>query len=344
MDTITQFVLGGAVGEAVLGRKVGNKAIIWGGIAGTIPDLDVLARPFVSEVTMLGLHRGFSHSIVFAFLLAPVFGWLVNRFYQNRDPRGGINGWSWLFFWGFLTHTLLDSFTAYGTQLFQPFSDYPVAFSSIFIIDPVYTIPFIAGLFIIWRMNQQNNRRRLINYGILAFTTAYLLLSFAIKLRVDNAFQEALAKQEVSQRAQFSAPLPMNIFLWMGIAQVDDHLLVGTYSIFDPHNDIKFKRIERNSHLIADNLSTPTMQRLLWFSRGNYHVQEIDGELYFYDLRFGRSDFWMKDDGAYVFTFHLLKDPAAPDKISGFDQQRPGLKFEDRILEQYWARIWARPQ
>ena len=42
MDSLTQVVLGAAVGEAALGKKIGNRAIVWGGIAGTIPDLDVL--------------------------------------------------------------------------------------------------------------------------------------------------------------------------------------------------------------------------------------------------------------------------------------------------------------
>ena len=42
MDSLTQIVLGAAVGEATLGRKVGNKALLWGAIAGTIPDLDVV--------------------------------------------------------------------------------------------------------------------------------------------------------------------------------------------------------------------------------------------------------------------------------------------------------------
>jgi len=42
MDSITQIVLGAAVGDAVLGKKIGNRAMVWGAIAGTIPDLDVL--------------------------------------------------------------------------------------------------------------------------------------------------------------------------------------------------------------------------------------------------------------------------------------------------------------
>ena len=44
MDSVTQIVLGAAVGQAVLGSKVGNKALLYGAVAGTIPDLDVISR------------------------------------------------------------------------------------------------------------------------------------------------------------------------------------------------------------------------------------------------------------------------------------------------------------
>ena len=79
MDSLTQIVLGAAVGEAVLGRKVGNKAILYGAIAGTIPDLDTFAGSFVDTVTAIEIHRGFTHSIVFSVLFAPVFGWLISK-------------------------------------------------------------------------------------------------------------------------------------------------------------------------------------------------------------------------------------------------------------------------
>ena len=69
MDSLTQIVLGAAVGEAALGKRVGNSAMIWGAIAGTIPDMDVLSNLFMSPIDALAFHRGISHSIVFNILL-----------------------------------------------------------------------------------------------------------------------------------------------------------------------------------------------------------------------------------------------------------------------------------
>ena len=90
MDSLTQITLGAAVGEVVLGRKAGNRAMIWGAIGGTIPDLDIIANFFTDDIHALAIHRGFSHSIVFAILTAPIFGGLVYRFYQNGIDRSKI--------------------------------------------------------------------------------------------------------------------------------------------------------------------------------------------------------------------------------------------------------------
>ena len=60
MDSLSQIVLGASVGEYVLGRKLGNQAMLWGAIAGTLPDLDVLFNPFFDIVEELSFHRSIS--------------------------------------------------------------------------------------------------------------------------------------------------------------------------------------------------------------------------------------------------------------------------------------------
>jgi inner membrane protein len=77
MDSLTQAVLGAACGEAALGRKIGNKALIWGAIAGTIPDLDVVAQTFLNHpVDELIYHRGLTHSILFTVVGSVILGWM----------------------------------------------------------------------------------------------------------------------------------------------------------------------------------------------------------------------------------------------------------------------------
>lgn len=339
MDTITQIALGAAVGEAVLGRKVGNKALLWGAVGGTIPDLDVLARPLLNGVENLGFHRGFSHSILFAIMLAPILGWLVQRLHRNSPLNASWRQWSWLFFWSVFTHPILDSFTSYGTQLFQPFSDYPVALSSIFIIDPVYTVPLLAGVIAVLFMQRTTARRRTVIYAALGFSTVYLLLTLGIKLQVESAFRSSLAQQDVTYSRLFSNPMPLNSLLWMGVAEQDESLYIGLYSIFDDGETIEFQRVEKNSELIADKLDQAAIRKLLWFSRGYYTVTEKDGTLYFNDLRFGRSDLWLSEHGEYVFSFRLIKDPENPEIVEDIFQERPAFALDGTLLQRFWARI-----
>ena len=94
MDSLTQVTLGAAVGEIVLGRKIGNRAMFWGAVAGTIPDLDVFSEYFVTPVQDLAIHRGFSHSIVFSILGAFVIGWIVDHIYKSKYHKYfGFVGW-----------------------------------------------------------------------------------------------------------------------------------------------------------------------------------------------------------------------------------------------------------
>ena len=142
MDSVTQIALGAAVGEKVLGKKVGNKAPLWGATLGILPDLDVLGAAFLSGTDQLGFHRWVSHSLLFAVGGGLGIGWALSKLHRDASWRE----WSTLAFWAILTHALLDCFTGYGTQLFSPFSNYPVAFGSIFVIDPLYTLPLAIGL------------------------------------------------------------------------------------------------------------------------------------------------------------------------------------------------------
>ncbi len=99
MDSISQAVLGAAVGEAFLGRKLGNKAMFWGALGGTIPDLDVITAPLLTELQSLSFHRGISHSITFALLGGLLFGWLIHKLYKSNYYRNTL----WLFLSLFIT-------------------------------------------------------------------------------------------------------------------------------------------------------------------------------------------------------------------------------------------------
>ena len=45
-----------------------------------------------------------------------------------------------------LTHPLLDAHTAYGTQLLWPLEPPPVMWATLFIIDPLFTLPLLVAV------------------------------------------------------------------------------------------------------------------------------------------------------------------------------------------------------
>src|SRR5690606_27072308 len=175
----TQIVLGAAVAEVVAGKKLGYRALLWGAIGGTIPDLDVIGGFFMGEVAYVNFHRGFSHSLVFGFILGPLLGWLVSRSQWSQGQSFWL--WSQVFFWTIFTHPLLDSFTSYGTQLFLPFSDYRVELNTIFIIDPAYTLPMLAGLIAVMFLNRQSTVRRNVVFASILLSHVYLLFTIVNK-------------------------------------------------------------------------------------------------------------------------------------------------------------------
>lgn len=93
MDSITQIVLGAACGEMVAGRKMGNRAMIWGGVAGTIPDLDVMANFFMDPVDAMMFHRGPMHSLIFACIIPFILGPLVKKLYDKNWYQNKY--WKW---------------------------------------------------------------------------------------------------------------------------------------------------------------------------------------------------------------------------------------------------------
>ena len=302
MDLVTQTVLGAAVGEVVLGKKAGNKAIVWGAIGGLVPDLDVLVTPFFNEADALFIHRGFSHSLVFAFLLSPLLGWLAYRIHRKKTSISKFE-WMNLIFWSAFTHPILDYFTTYGTGAFLPFSNYRVEFSTIGIVDVFYTIPLVLVLLLIVFLNRSSMARRKLIVATVVVTSLYLLGTVANKIHVNRVFKDAFAKQNIDYERFKTVPLPLTNFLWMGIAEAENGYYLGLYSNFDSEKPGNFDYIPRNEDLLLSVSNDESLKKLIRFSKGYYHVGEDEHGLYLADLRFGKSGI---DEAAdYIFKFYI---------------------------------------
>lgn len=302
MDLVTQTILGASVGETVLGKKAGNKAIVWGALGGIIPDLDIFVTPFFSDVDGLFVHRGFSHSLIFPFLLAPLLGWLAYRIHQ-KESFISIKDWTILFFLSIFTHPLLDYFTTYGTGAFLPFSDYRVEFGTIGIVDIFYSVPIIITLLIIPFLKRTSLLRKWMMLGTIILTTLYLLGTTINKLHVNSVFKEAYTKQAINYERVRTTCLPLTNFLWMGIAEVESGYHIGLYSNFDTQRPVDFRYIPRNAHKLENISDNEDVKNLIRFTKGFYHVNEDENGLYLSDLRFGMMG--VDENADFLFKFYI---------------------------------------
>lgn len=329
MDSLTQIVLGAAVGEAVLGRKIGNKAMLYGAIAGTIPDLDVLSSNFMETSLALEFHRGFTHSILFSLLFAPIFAWIVSRYEKYKDFKG----WTLLFFWAFFTHPLLDSHTTWGTQLFWPL-DIRLAFKSIFVIDPLYTLPFLLFLILAMIRRRTDPRRLYYNNMGLIISSSYLLITLTLKGLSFVQFEKALEKQNIEYSEIETRPSPLNTILWSANVDTKDAYLIGDYSFFDS-KEISFNTYPKNHHLLSELIQNEVIQRMIRISDGWYIISSENGELFFNDLRFGLMSL-EPGSNDFVFKYRIEQKNNAEVEIIEVKKDRRDAK---RIMSELWNRI-----
>ena len=316
MDSLTQIVLGAACGEAVLGKKIGNKALLFGAIGGTIPDLDVFVGRlfYANEIQIMAFHRGFMHSFLFAILSCFVFGWITFNLYNSGKRIGTTtqNDWIQLFFWSIFTHPILDSFTPYGTQLFTPFSDYRVAFNTIAVADPAYTIPFLLCMIILMFFNRKRSRRTWWLKAGIVVSSVYLGFTVMNKIHMDSVFKKSFEKEGIAFHRCSTQPTILNNLLWYGVAESDDQYYVSYYSLFDSKNyTSQILPIPKTHHIL--DMSDPNLRLLPWFSNGYYNLKKGKNkeEFIYTDLRYPMLN--PKDPNSSVFNFTIYDNNGAWD-------------------------------
>lgn len=337
MDSLTQIVLGAACGEAVLGKKIGNKALLFGAIGGTIPDLDVLVGGWLygNEIDAMLFHRGFMHSILFSVLAAFLLGWLMHKLYDLGKRRNATTRKDWisLFFWALFTHPILDAFTPYGTQLFAPFSNHRVALNNIAVADPAYTLPFLICVIVLMFFKRTSVKRRMwLKWGI-GISSAYLLFTLGNKLYVDSVFRKSLKEAEINAFRFSTQPAILNNMLWYGIAETETSYYVADYSLFDTKNRfLNFREVPKQRDLQPSEYDD--IKGLAWFSNWYYSIYKLeDGNYQYNDLRYPLLD--LDNPSTSVFSLLLYRDGTRLNMLP-FE---PKVDDMDNAFLSLWERV-----
>jgi len=328
MDSLTQAVLGASVAGVCAPSGQRRKALLVGAALGTLPDLDVFID-YGDAVSNFTYHRGFSHSLV---VLAPfsLLLWLALRRWWApvRDAPGP---WLAAISLALLTHSLLDAHTAYGTQLFWPMTVPPTMWGTIFIIDPLYTLPLLVGVLPAVFVRREKLARNALMAGIV-LSTAYLGWSWIAQSLVRAKADEELAAQDLDDAPVFVTPTAFNTLLWRIVVRTDEGYLEGFESLVADEPSIQFKSYasDRQSMLEAGDIWA--VQRLRWFSNDFLKAAVEDDRLILTDLRMGQEPM-------YVFAFAVAEHGNPHWKA--IRSEHLSITFEDRALTETWERIWA---
>ena len=333
MDSITQAVLGASIQGALLGRWQGRKALLYGAMLGTLPDLDVIID-YGDAVADMTYHRGFSHSLFVLTGLALLLTWLTRRFRHNpgySSSRLFMTLWLVL-----ITHPLLDSFTSYGTQLFWPLAPTPTAWSSIFIIDPLYTVPLCVAvaLGLIYGLRNQSQQNKAAKAPALALLISSLYLGFTLggKYMAERRVEAELVRQGIEAQQIFSTTTPFNSLLWRVIVLDGEDYHEALVSWFDD-TPPELARIPRGTHLAAALTDSQAHARLAWFSNGMLRYDQLGKQLVVTDIRLGMTGF-------HPFRFDFATLENGQWRVHEHIQRLPMDRGDLSRLQLLWTRIW----
>ena len=334
MDSLTQIVLGGAVAAAIAPAPHRRAALLAGAMLGTLPDLDALPLALLTDdpVARMTWHRSASHSL----FVLPLLGWAIWALFRRSGGRVAESPlrWFWAIQLALVTHPLLDAFTVYGTQLWWPLPMRSVMWSSVFIIDPLYTIWLLAACIAAWWLRERIAAQRVLLAG-LVLSSAYLAWSLLAKVAVDLEAGRALAAIGLADAPRFSVPMPFNTVLWRVVAMTPQGFVEGERSLLADSGPMVFRGYRSNLEALRAAQGIAAVQRLDWFNHGFQKAQVRDGVLVLSDLRMGAEP-------DYTFNFAVAERDGNAWRAIPPEQLRWPWQATRRLTAM-WERIWTQP-
>lgn len=232
-------------------------------VAATIPDIDSLTGLLGPEAYLLH-HRGFTHSLVLLPAFALFLAWTARRLGADVPLRQGFLAAAL----ALLTHLYLDVSTAFGTQLFAPFSSTRVSFEGLFIVDPAFTLA-LFGFALAARLQRQTPRKaRTLALCGLALLVAYPLAGNALRLNMQSRYEAMLSAQGRQNVRVDITPDALSPYFWKVVLTDGKDVRVTTATLFDtaaPYPVQRFERLDR-TELARLGLQASFFGTYAWFA------------------------------------------------------------------------------
>ena len=284
MDPISQASLGASLSQSFARDKSKQfSALLIGALAGMAPDLDMFIRSAEDPLLFLEFHRQFTHSLIFIPVGALLCSLVFYPLFRKKLSFAQIYLFSFL---AYATHGMLDACTSYGTQLLWPFSNERVAWSTVSIIDPLFTLP------VVYLISLAVYRKKPV-YARVAFCYAILFLCLGLvqKNRAENAVYELAQTRGHEIERMHIKPAFGNRHLWKLIYEYDGRYYVDAAKILIDTEIITGTSIQKLNvkhdfpWLPEGSQQAKDIERFRWFSDGFLAVSTHDPDLII-DIRY----------------------------------------------------------
>jgi inner membrane protein len=304
MDSITHITLGACIGELMLGKKLGKKALFWGVIAQSFPDIDTLAALFFPADQAFLFHRGITHSLMFAVII----GLLLALTVKKAHPKQYVPITFLVFFFCFqlMLHDLLDTCNSYGTGLLEPFSHQRFSINLLYVADPLFTIGLIVATFFLIFKSISHQQRTKWAWAAIYFSALYLCFAGFCKEIINNRIEASLKKKQLSDKAYFSTPAPFNCMLWYIVAKNDSSYFTAYSSIWDDAElPVNYEVHLKDHSILKNNGSDKFVNNLIIFAGNEYIITSSGNKMYFNIPRFEQQQGWQATNAPFAFSYPL---------------------------------------
>jgi inner membrane protein len=304
MDSLTHILTGVAIGQIFSGEndKSRRRPLVWGAIAGSIPDLDAIVQPFISPENSMLFHRGISHSLLLWALCSPLLALMINKI--DKGDRLSYFKWLKISVAAWFSHILLDLFNTYGTGIFEPFSHDRISYDAVNVFDLFYLIPILTmTIFCVFYL-KKHIKKVLLASAIVIFSAIYIIISVSVKIFVENTAEMQCAKQNIHTTRTISSPLPLSNLAWKVVTETNDGYYVGTYYGFWK-NWTSFKYIPKNIQLENKLTVYDNFRKLKHFTKNCYALEQKDEQIFLTDLRFTSLE---PQTSALCFPLHIREN------------------------------------
>jgi len=378
MDSLTQIVLGAAIGELVLGKKVGNRAVLWGAVAGTVPDLDVYAGYIFDDLTKNEMHRAFSHSLVFSLIAAPLFAWSVINiprifFLIFMALVLGVFGFSAMSATTWAVLAVIYAGVVYLTMRKKPAPpqasqrDWTKMMFWALFTHPLLDAHTSWGTQLLWPLPwkyswnnifvadplytipllialiavltmHRESSRRRLVNGLGLIISSLYMLWTLVAKAIAHRSFKASLVEQGLDYEDISSR-PTPLNSILWTANVDQgDAYLLGYYSLFDTQDIHWVKVNKDEHLLGEWRDHPNVERLWHLTAGEFAITKKDGRLIYNDLRFGMMGD-LREGGDFVFAYELIPD--GDDLIVKLiEPPRPESSEEGQaMMETLWNRI-----